>query len=146
MRTWLKKQIARVQDLCRHPDPDLDDYEWCAEVVRDAADRAAGAGNMGFYMEYRYVQAMEPRDAVAALSSLLASLRTDDEYLSIEEAAPLVGCSVSGLRKIVDRKAIKYYQSVKGSPIMFRREWLDDYVERNTVTPPTPPAKSRYGL
>ncbi len=146
MRTWLKKQILRLQDLCKHPDPDLDDLEWCAEVVRDAADRAAAVGNLAFYNEYRFVQALEVRDAVAALSSLLASLTTDDEYLTIEEAAPLVGCSVSGLRKIVDRKAIKYFQSVKGSPIMFRREWLDDYVERNTTSPPTPSRPNPYGL
>jgi excisionase family DNA binding protein len=145
MRTWLKKQIAKLEDLRRHPDPDPHIYESAAYTVRKAAEKAAQAGHLAFYDQHKLVQACTPEDAMAVLSSLLASLSAGDEYLGIEEAASRLGCSVSGLRKIVDRKAIMYFQAVKGSPILFRQEWLDEYVERNTSTPPTP-FVNRYGL
>ena len=146
MRAWLRKQITRLEDLCKHPDPDLDDLEYCSEVVREAADRSAGEGNTDFYREHRFAHAMEPRDALAILRSLLHAISAGDEYLTIDEAAPLLGCSVSGLRKIVDRKAITYFQSGKGSPILFRQEWLDEYAKQNTFSPPTPSRQNPYGL
>ncbi len=96
MRTWLKKLIVRLEDLRRHPDPDLDDLEWCAEVVRDAADKAAQAGHLAFYDEHKYVQICSPRDAVAVLSSLLATLqpvagKPADAPLTVAEAAERYG-------------------------------------------------------
>ena len=89
MRTWLRKQITRLEDLTHHPDPDLDDFEYCSEVIREAADRAAGEGNTDFYREPRFAHAMEPRDALAILRSLLHAISAGDEpeYLTVDQAA-----------------------------------------------------------
>lgn len=56
--------------------------------------------------------------------------------LTIEQAATYLGCSVSGLRKKCKRKVIRYLQSRPHSPLQFRREWLDDYIENRSVKPP----------
>ena len=52
--------------------------------------------------------------------------------LKLKEAATLLGMSESGLRKLVRRNAIKYYQERKGGSIKFRREWIDDHIDGNS--------------
>jgi hypothetical protein len=65
----------------------------------------------------------------------------DSALLSLEDAAKLLGYTPSGLRKIVRRTregkagpAIRFFQVGKG-PIRFRSEWLDDFVDGNSVMP-----------
>jgi excisionase family DNA binding protein len=53
---------------------------------------------------------------------------TSDQYLTFDEAAELLKISVKTLRRICDRKEIRYRRV--GSLVRFRPEWIRDYVER----------------
>lgn len=67
--------------------------------------------------------------------------------LTIKEAAPLLGKKASGVRKLIDRSrlaaegrrvsgdTIRFFQDGKKGAILFRPEWIDEYIERNTVVP-----------
>ena len=55
--------------------------------------------------------------------------------LRLKEAAEYTGTTVSGLRKLVDRKEIRYFQRKAHSPILFKSEWLDEYIEQHTHQP-----------
>ena len=48
--------------------------------------------------------------------------------VSLNDAAKILNYSVSGLRKLVTRRAIKFYQRTPHAPIKFKREWLDEFV------------------
>jgi excisionase family DNA binding protein len=66
--------------------------------------------------------------------------------ISLSEAAELLGYSVSGLRKLVRRREIQYFQAGPHSPLKFRREWLDEFISAGSVAPgesgePSPPKK-----
>lgn len=58
--------------------------------------------------------------------------------ISLSEAAELLGYSTSGLRKLVARRAIQFFQARPHSPIKFRREWLDEFVEAGSIKPGAP--------
>jgi hypothetical protein len=53
--------------------------------------------------------------------------------LNLQQAARDLGLTPSGLRKLVAKKEIRYFQRKAHSPIMFRPEWLEEYVEKHTV-------------
>jgi excisionase family DNA binding protein len=55
--------------------------------------------------------------------------------ISLSQAAELLGYSTSGLRKLVRRREIQYFQARPHSPIKFRREWLDEFVESGSTKP-----------
>ena len=55
--------------------------------------------------------------------------------IPISEAAALLGYSVSGLRKLVRRREIQYFQARPHSPIKFKMEWLSDFVAAGSVQP-----------
>jgi len=64
-----------------------------------------------------------------------------DSVLTLEEAAELLGYSTSGLRKIVNRTkagkqgaTIRFFQVGKG-PIKFRRDWLNEFIDANSIMP-----------
>ena len=69
------------------------------------------------------------------------------KLLTLQQAADALGYSVKGLRKIVDRSrakasgvrtrgpTIRFFQPAKGSPVKFREEWLEEFVEQHTVNP-----------
>src|SRR3954462_4614236 len=66
---------------------------------------------------------------------------TYEPLLSLDEAAKLLGYKASGLRKIVTRTRhggqgakIKFFQVGQG-PIKFRREWIEEFIQANTVEP-----------
>lgn len=72
------------------------------------------------------------------------------KLLSLPEAADALGYSVKGLRKIVDRSrakangvrtrgpTIRFFQTSKGAPVKFKREWLEEFIEEHTVHPSLP--------
>lgn len=66
--------------------------------------------------------------------------------LDIEEVAQQLGCTVSGVRKVVARGEIRYFQHGKRGRLKFKPEWVDEFIARNTVapadeTPPREPTK-----
>lgn len=61
--------------------------------------------------------------------------------IPLSRAAKLLGYSTSGLRKLVSRRAIQYFQVQPHSPIKFKREWLDDFINAGSVEPGAPVAR-----
>ena len=69
------------------------------------------------------------------------------DLLSLEEAAAVLGYTVKGLRKIVDRSrsrahgartrgpTIKFFQTSRGAPVKFRPEWVEDFIDKHTINP-----------
>jgi len=55
--------------------------------------------------------------------------------IPLSEAAALLGYSTSGLRKLVRKRAIQFFQARPHSPIKFRREWLDEFIDANSTKP-----------
>ena len=55
--------------------------------------------------------------------------------LSLKDAAACMGMTVSGLRKLVDKREVRYCQRKPHSAVMFRREWLDEYIAKHTIVP-----------
>jgi hypothetical protein len=76
--------------------------------------------------------------------------------LSLAQAAELLGYSTSGLRKLVRRGDVRYFQARPHAPLKFRQEWLDDFIEcgsqpseparRQRRPKPAPPVANRFGL
>jgi len=70
-----------------------------------------------------------------------------ENWLSMKEAAAILGVSVSGLRKLIgdgQPNCPRFYQVKDGSPILFRKEWLDDWIEARSqpAKPIQPPPKA----
>ena len=153
MKAWLTTQIERIESVpeCCYDDSGQhlyvigpDDQIDFAYVVREAYIRAAKHGHNVPAPDAMFTKL----DALYALRCLLAWLDGQgdkstppvDVMLSIQQAARILGCSVSGLRKLITRNAITFYQDRKGAPIKFRREWLDEFIDNGT--PETPVGSS----
>lgn len=75
--------------------------------------------------------------------------------LTIQEAAPKLGKTVDGMRKLVDRTkraangrhvngaTIRFAQDGPRGTIHFKPEWLDEYIDSITVGPSRSPAVRR---
>jgi hypothetical protein len=61
--------------------------------------------------------------------------------VGLVEAARMLGVSVSGLRKMCRRRAIRYRQAKPRSPIYFERAWIAEYIERRSIKPPATRAR-----
>jgi len=59
----------------------------------------------------------------------------DSQLLNLAQAAELLNYSASGLRKLVRRRAIQYFQARPHAPIKFRREWIEAFIEAGSVAP-----------
>lgn len=53
-------------------------------------------------------------------------------WYDVRQAADYLGMTPSGLRKLINRREVAYTQSKPHSPIRFRQEWLDTYLESIT--------------
>ena len=69
----------------------------------------------------------DPQAALAIVGKVLD--QPTEGLLSLREAAALLGYTEKGLRKIIARRGIQYFQSQRWGPIKFKREWLDEFVE-----------------
>jgi hypothetical protein len=54
---------------------------------------------------------------------------------SLSEIAVGLGMSDSGLRKLVAKSEIQYFQHRKHGRIMFEPEWVDEYKSKHTHAP-----------
>jgi excisionase family DNA binding protein len=61
--------------------------------------------------------------------------------LSLKEAAAMLGCTESGLRKLVAKNEIRYFQHGHGGRIRFKAEWIDDFVEKFSSAPNSAPSE-----
>ena len=108
MKAWLKRQIAELIELQAHPEPDQAVMEGCATVIREAADRAATAGLLDLYEQHKRVRACTPRDAVAILNSMLAALRPEPEYLTVEQAATRLQVSHDSIYNLINQGLLNH--------------------------------------
>ena len=60
---------------------------------------------------------------------------SDGRMLHLEDAAQYVGLTASGLRKLVAKKELRYFQRKPHSPIMFKTDWLDEHIDKHTHAP-----------
>lgn len=77
------------------------------------------------------------------------------KLISISEAAEILGYSVKGLRRIVERSrarcqgtrspgpTIRFFQAGRGAPIKFRLEWIEEFIEEHTFHPDAAIVKPR---
>jgi hypothetical protein len=56
-------------------------------------------------------------------------------WISLKEAAAILDYSPSGLRKLVRRREIRFFQIRKHSPVKFRKEWLDAFIDEHSSAP-----------
>lgn len=78
--------------------------------------------------------------------------------LNLAQAAKMLGYSSSGLRKLVRRGEVRFFQARPHAPLRFRPEWIDAYIEaksapmdepshsRRQRQPKTTPVANRFGL
>jgi hypothetical protein len=66
-----------------------------------------------------------------------------DSLLSLQQAARFLGYSAGGLRKLVRRRELQYFQVRKHSPLRFRQEWLDAFVAEHSVGTGLPVPETR---
>lgn len=59
--------------------------------------------------------------------------------LGIEDAAEQLGCTVSGVRKIVARGEIRYFQHGKRGTLRFKPEWIEEFIAQHTHAPGNQP-------
>ena len=53
----------------------------------------------------------------------------------IKTVAKQLGMTISGLRKLVAKREIRYFQHGKHGRILFRPEWVEEFIERHTHAP-----------
>jgi hypothetical protein len=63
----------------------------------------------------------------------LADCKPKGDMFTLKQAATRLGYSESGLRKLVDKRAIEFFQLRPWSPIKFKPEWLDAFLAKHTV-------------
>ena len=85
----------------------------------------------------------EAANVVAKVIDWCNSKEPKSEVFDLEQAAAYLGYSVDGFRKLVDqaRKGnndLEFCQPTKGGRIMFKREWLDNFVSPTARKPVTP--------
>jgi hypothetical protein len=54
---------------------------------------------------------------------------------SLNNVAKKLGMTVSGLRKLVAKGEICYFQNGKRGRVKFKSEWVEDYISRHTHSP-----------
>jgi len=96
--------------------------------------------------------------ALKLFAAIRCTVTMSEALLDLNEAAALLGYSVSGLRKLVSRREVRFFQARPHAPIKFRRAWLDDFIDSNSIEPGAPPViakrkkpkrepfESRFGL
>jgi hypothetical protein len=78
--------------------------------------------------------------------------KMEGPMISLKDAAKYLGCSVQGLHHIVNRsrdasngamvkgETIQFCQYTPGGSVRFKKEWLDDFIDRTTNTGQRPEA------
>ena len=78
------------------------------------------------------------------------NVTTGTGLLSLKQAANLLGCSPKGVRVLIDRTrrskpgGIQFCQVGRGR-IRFRREWIDQFIDKHTSYPPIAPSQQTHG-
>ena len=127
----------------------------CLALIHQTGDRAARLGLAQIVTKARKHKWMAlPSQAQALIAECLAAVTPEEtakpDVLNLKQAAEYLGYSQDGLRKIIHRTrrarsgrpvngpTIEFSQPGKGACIRFRREWLDDFIDRQRLIPASP--------
>ena len=145
------KEAAKQLDELGHPESDVQtDAMHAASIVKRASELARKYGYRSGklpFENYEGQTCMSIQDAKSVIGGLQVwcdeqeeqQIQSNDGWMTIDHAAKYLRISVSSLRKIVARARcqkhpdIKFRQVKRGARLMFRREWLDDYLRRDQV-------------
>lgn len=135
LKSWLTQQLYLAEPIST-PSTIADARQTALTATRELGLLGLGDGHV--YLTATKIKT--PQECAAVLIDCLAMLRESEiaiepELLTLDEAASYLGYQVSGLRKVVNRKEITYFQNGNG-PIKFKQEWLDQFIEKNTSTGP----------
>ncbi|MBX3427597.1 MAG: hypothetical protein KF688_18095 [Pirellulales bacterium] len=129
-----------LRDLEQAPDDVADEY--VAGIVNQVSEWAAANGHAALVREW--TPAATRLEARRYLAEAIAATKTapNDELLTLDQAADILGYSASGLRKIITQtKAGKpgiQFSQIGNGPIKFKREWLDEFAVANSTMPRQP--------
>ena len=144
--------LKRMQQLDRcYANPEIDPEKLMqkeCQILSEVADAMAKAG-------FPLLHAVGMRSRVDGnrvktyLSKCLRALQPEPvkpDMLSLRQAATLLGYTEKGLRKIVARKGIQFFQSRPWAPIKFKREWIDAFIMEHSTMQARPTARSMARL
>jgi hypothetical protein len=140
-KKYLRQQIESFDDST---DAAVDRNDETVEVIRDAQRYAVELGlprvaEVCAKVTTPLLALPTARIVLCECLSLVETPRYTDGMLSLREAAELLGYTESGLRKIIARKGIEFFQSRPWAPIKFRREWVDSFIMGHSTMLPHPP-------
>ncbi|MBI3465036.1 MAG: hypothetical protein HY000_18570 [Planctomycetes bacterium] len=146
---WVRQAIARldhaneVDCVGEYSDP------LARSLIYEAGQRCAAEGLADLYS-----RALEfgggAKEGIGFLAECIAAIEQEPLVLTLNEAAQKLNISPWTLREIVERSrdalqskrprgpTIQFAQSSRTAPIMFRPEWLQDFIERHTFDPSQP--------
>jgi hypothetical protein len=145
-KSWLQRQIASWDD---DRECAIDRADETVEVIKQAERMAIDLALPEVARKCNAVTttllALRPAQLfLCELVAMLPSEPTEKEgMLSLRAASKLLGYTESGLRKLVDKKRIEYFQAKRWGPIKFKREWLDSFVAGHATAAPRPATARR---
>lgn len=156
---WLRSNIdlidAAYQGLDINPEWLIELGDRCLEVVSEAADHAARLGlpelqamSTATPLEVPDVKAFLAQGIALCQERIMTERRArDDGMISLAEAADYCRYTEKGFRKIVDRSqakrngarvtgpTVRFSQREKGAKLLFRKEWLDEFMNYDASQP-----------
>lgn len=136
MRTWITKQLRILEDW-DHPEPDQQLFEDCGGIVREAARRAASAGLLDHYQKHKRTRHCTSQDAKAVLSSILAALQPEPDFLTPPQAAKLLGTNPDKIRSLIRSGRLPAVDTSTSVRPRWKIKRTDVDALRRTATPPT---------
>src|SRR5208282_1209942 len=150
LRRLLQDAFDKIEFICCHGD-----FYSGLEATGIAHDAYVLACRHGCVIEMSKLKT--DHDALRLVGRLLAwaeQAKTPGDMpegmLNLAQASAYLGCTVHGLRKVITRTqqsregqyikgpTIEFFQQRKWSTILFKREWLDEYIERNHLRAGSP--------
>jgi hypothetical protein len=136
LKTWIQARLSEVQPTIEEPSPHN------AAIVAELKQRCYEAGLYELSLSLPIERTKHGVSVAAQLQRILNEIDTPappaavptNGLFNLEQAAAYLGYKPEGLRKIVKLKQIQFSQNGRG-PIRFRREWLDEFTEKNAGGP-----------
>jgi len=107
-------------------------------MVREAARRAASAGLLDHYQKHKRTRHCSPQDAKAVLSSILAAMKVEPEFLTPPQAAKLLSTNPDKIRSMIRLGELPAVDTSTGVRPRWKIKRSDvDALRRTAATPPT---------
>lgn len=80
----------------------------------------------------------------AFLYAAVRQVESESAWLDLRQAADLLGYSESGLRRLVQKGAVRFEQARPNARLRFKREWLEEFKAPLPAKPRTRPYKPKH--